>query len=151
MEWTKGKIGGVVFGIVVLICITILIIYFVNPTWLGIEPTVVAIVDGNGRVVAVVEQPQAPIFAAAPPPAPVFAAPPPQYRFIQGRDSGGNDIRNAKGLANNVPALKAACTALPNCLGFNTNAWLKHTLKPENQWSRWTQDPNKGFYKRLVF
>jgi hypothetical protein len=68
------------------------------------------------------------------------------YTFYQGKDSNGNDIKRAAALADNVPGLKQACDALPNCAGFNTNAWLKHTILPKQQWYTWTQDPAKGLY-----
>lgn len=71
------------------------------------------------------------------------------YMFIQGMDSGGNDIKNMAELKNKVNALKAECDALSNCAGFNTNAWLKHTIKPSNQWRRWTNDPAKGMYVKV--
>ena len=88
-------------------------------------------------------------------PAPVLVstpgtAPTTTYRFYQGKDSGGNDIKNAGELVNNVSALKDACTALANCKGFNTNAWMKHTILPESQWYTWTADPTKGLYVKNV-
>lgn len=68
------------------------------------------------------------------------------YYFYPGMDSNLGDIENAQGMADNVPALKARCDALPNCQGFNTNAWMKSTIKPRAQWNQWTSDPNKGLY-----
>ena len=67
------------------------------------------------------------------------------YIFTQGMDSGGNDIRRS-GNADNVNELKKECDADPNCAGFNTNGFLKNKLNPVNTWSKWTDDPNKGFY-----
>merc|ERR1712226_1039110 len=28
----------------------------------------------------------------------------------------------------------------------DSNGWMKHKIKPQNQWSWWTNDPTKGFY-----
>ena len=49
-------------------------------------------------------------------------------------------------LKNQIQALKNECDSLPDCKGFNTNAWLKHKIKPQDQWRTWTSDPNKGLY-----
>ncbi len=65
------------------------------------------------------------------------------YTFYPGKDSGGNDIRREAALAGKVAELKLKCDELANCVGFNTNGWLKHTLGPM---TTWTKDPNKGFY-----
>lgn len=92
----------------------------------------------------------APVAAAAPgaPAVPQEQAPSVTYVFHQGLDSHGNDIHQRGDLANNVPGLKAACTALPNCKAFNTNGWIKHTIVPQAQWIKWTSEPNKGMYTR---
>ncbi len=70
----------------------------------------------------------------------------PTYRFVQGMDSGGNDIMLATGLANNVEGLKQKCNETPGCIAFNTNGWIKKVVNPESTWSRWTTDPTKGMY-----
>jgi hypothetical protein len=67
------------------------------------------------------------------------------YEFIQGMDSGGNDIRQS-GNADKINELKKECDADPNCKGFNTNGWLKAVVKPKDQWYKWTGEANKGFY-----
>lgn len=74
------------------------------------------------------------------------AAPPPEYSFHPYMDSAGNDIRQIRDLVNKVDELKAECDALADCVGFNTNAWLKRSIRPESQWVRWTGDPSKGLY-----
>ena len=66
------------------------------------------------------------------------------YVFFQGLDSGGNDIGNQT--PQNVPALIAACNSNPTCKGFNTNGWIKHTIKPQAEWGRWSSDPSQGSY-----
>jgi hypothetical protein len=82
----------------------------------------------------------------APPPsvAPVAT----KFTFYQGMDSNGNDIYQKIELADNVPGLSAHCSSLPNCKGFNTNAWIKHTISPQSAWLRWTSEPSKGLYVR---
>jgi len=67
------------------------------------------------------------------------------WAFFQGYDSDGNDLGNS-GLYDNVPALQNWCKTNSGCAGFNTNAWMKHTVSPSNQWLRWTDEPNKGWY-----
>ena len=69
-----------------------------------------------------------------------------QYVFHQGMDSGGNDIKQKASIVNDIDLLKEWCTACPQCKGFNTNAWMKHTISPETSWHNWTDDPNKGLY-----
>jgi hypothetical protein len=79
--------------------------------------------------------------ASTPPPPP---PPPPTYTFTKFMDSGRNDIRWDQNKS--LEQLKDACNSLSNCRGFNTNGWLKHTIKPQNEWINWTSDPTKGLY-----
>jgi len=65
----------------------------------------------------------------------LFIPPGSQYIFHQGKDSWGSDIVHIPELADNIPALKAKCDELPNCKGFTTTGWFKHTIQPENKWS----------------
>lgn len=51
-----------------------------------------------------------------------------------------------KGGADSVEKLKKICSKLDNCLAFNTNGILKHSLKPPEKWIRWTKDPKRGMY-----
>jgi len=78
-----------------------------------------------------------------------YRTPPPSpsdsnYEFVQGMDSGGNDIGN--GPANDIAKLKSMCDANASCKGFNTNGWLKHTLSPRSYWGKWTDEAGKGTY-----
>jgi hypothetical protein len=67
------------------------------------------------------------------------------YNFYQGVDSGGNDIGNSS--PNTIPALQQVCNENIRCKGFNTNGWVKHTIKPQSLWSKHGgSDPTKGMY-----
>lgn len=68
------------------------------------------------------------------------------YNFYQGKDSTEGDISQVEDLKDNIDALKLLCDDTPNCIGFNTKAWLKHTIKPQEEWKVWTTDPKKGIY-----
>jgi hypothetical protein len=70
-----------------------------------------------------------------------------EWEFIPHLDSGGNDI-GSLGQGKSIEEMKVLATTIPDCVGFNSNGWFKHTLLPENQWYRWTEDPSKGFYVR---
>jgi hypothetical protein len=73
---------------------------------------------------------------------------PPQrkYAFFQGVDSDGGDIKHESGLTDNISGLENSCNNTEGCVAFNTNGWIKHSVLPRDQWSNWTDDPNKGFY-----
>jgi len=84
----------------------------------------------------------------AQPDIPVVVAPPqPIYDFHPFMDSGGNDITNITG---DVPQLQDWCTARPECLGFNTNGWMKNAISSQSTWSRWTDDSLKGMYVKKL-
>jgi len=68
------------------------------------------------------------------------------YEFYPRRDSNGNDLRRIGG---NIEDYAEWCNRQPACKGFNSNGWMKHTIRPQNQWSWWTSDPNKGFYVKV--
>ena len=68
------------------------------------------------------------------------------YSFVQGKDSHGNDIERYWFEGITIDQMKSRCDANVECLGFNSNGWMKYHLKPENEWVHWTNDPNKGFY-----
>ena len=72
----------------------------------------------------------------------------PGYHFHPYVDSSGNNIIKRGGLANNPQRLKAACNSTPRCTAFNTNGWLKHNVKPMEEWSNWTANSSKGLYIR---
>ena len=69
-------------------------------------------------------------------------------RFVSFMDSLGGDLTRASG----SPAdLAAACSAQPDCVGFNTNGYLKKGIRVEECWYRvgnWSQNPNEGLYLR---
>lgn len=67
-----------------------------------------------------------------------------EYVFYPGMDSGGYDIMQNPNLS--VNQLMSECNAADNCKGFNTNGWLKNTIRPYEDWSKWSTDPAKGFY-----
>ena len=66
-----------------------------------------------------------------------------KFDFHPFLDSSGNDIKRASG---NINAIASECFSNPRCAGFNSNGWMKHTLRDQSQWSRWTDDSTKGFY-----
>lgn len=66
------------------------------------------------------------------------------YKFFQGYDVPGTDIKRRADLANNISGLKRACDNLPGCNSFNTNGWLKRGNNLSSK--KWTNDPNKGAY-----
>jgi hypothetical protein len=69
------------------------------------------------------------------------------YDFHPFMDSGGNDITNVTG---DVPQMQDWCSANTECLGFNTNGWMKRAIQPQSEWQSWTDDSLKGLYvKRL--
>ena len=68
------------------------------------------------------------------------------YSFVQGKDSHGNDIERYWFEGITIDEMKSRCDANVECLGFNSNGWMKYHLKPENEWNHWTNDSNKGFY-----
>ena len=57
------------------------------------------------------------------------------YTIYPNLDSWGNDIRNVQ---SGVAELKNNCNADINCKGFNTDGFLKHTIKPVNQFNNYT-------------
>lgn len=66
------------------------------------------------------------------------------YKFIECKDSPGNNILRADALANDIPKLKMKCDSVPSCVGFNTDGWLKSKIIPELLWLDTV--PSKGFY-----
>ena len=72
----------------------------------------------------------------------------PEYQFFQGLDSNGGDCKYGMGRYSLEQKFKI-CSDDPDCLGFNTNGYAKCSLKPQSKWSKWTSDPNKGFYLKV--
>ncbi len=66
------------------------------------------------------------------------------YTFHPGMDSSKDDLKQVKGKT--VDELKAECSRLAACKGFNTNGFLKTAIKPQDQWQKWSDDPKKGLY-----
>jgi hypothetical protein len=126
-----GGNKGVIIGIVVLLILLLVVAG--------------AVVLSRGST----ETP-APVVGQTPPPLipsnPVATSTTRNYVFYPGKDSGGNDIKQSAADANNVDKLKATCDNTGGCVGFNTNGWLKHTIKPQASWTTWTTDPNKGMW-----
>jgi len=50
-------------------------------------------------------------------------------------DSGGSNIKRLAGKS--VDELTEACSALPECVGFNTAGWLKSSMTSEEEWYDW--------------
>merc|ERR1719182_949643 len=50
-------------------------------------------------------------------------------------DSGGSNIKRLAGKT--TDELTEACSALPECVGFNTAGWLKSSMTPEEEWYDW--------------
>jgi hypothetical protein len=50
-------------------------------------------------------------------------------------DSGGSNIKRLAGKS--TEELTEACSALPECVGFNTAGWLKSSMTPEEEWYDW--------------
>ena len=67
-----------------------------------------------------------------------------KYTFLPGIDFGGNDIKKSD-KENNYEELSAECDAIENCVGFNTNGYLKNVIRLGTQ-NKWTDDGAKGFY-----
>jgi hypothetical protein len=65
------------------------------------------------------------------------------YHKLEKKDHGGNDIKQLTHFKNNIPALRATCSARPDCVGFNNEGWLKKKLNEKaNDWQG-------NFYKQL--
>ena len=84
-------------------------------------------------------------------PLPPAAAALESYKFTPFLDSPGNNISQYTNSAD--PELIAkACDAAPDCVGFNSNGWLKREpLKPLSAWTSWTTNPAKGFYHKKSY
>ena len=63
------------------------------------------------------------------------------YKKHKDRDSYGNAISLNQGKS--INELAALCNADPNCKAFNSNGWLIHTVKPEEEWTH--VDPVRKF------
>jgi len=68
-----------------------------------------------------------------------------EFQFYPYFDSHGGDLKRAIG---DVDDFAEECYRNPNCKGFNSNGWLKDTVKNQSEWSQWTDDSSLGFYLR---
>ncbi len=68
------------------------------------------------------------------------------YTYYPMKDSPGNNIRQDVFKKGNTEALKKACNARTDCMGFNTDAWMKYRILPQEQWKAWGTNPGKGLY-----
>jgi hypothetical protein len=119
----------------------------VNITNSGNQTTSVCQINGNGGLYGCATVLPAEQFHFPTVPGATLVVPPStNYTFYPGMDSGGNDITQRTDLIGNVDKLKEECNRLPNCMGFNTSGWLKSVIVPNNQWSRFSDNPNDGLY-----
>lgn len=77
-----------------------------------------------------------------PPPKPITNT----YTFHKHVDSAGGDIELRRDLIDKVTELEAACNLIPECVGFNTNGWLKSKIRPTSEWSDSPGHDKKGLY-----
>jgi outer membrane murein-binding lipoprotein Lpp len=66
------------------------------------------------------------------------------YKFYQGMDSPGNDIKQDVTNINNAQALKEYCDKLDGCVGFNTNGWLKSKIYDSSKFYRFAPETEKS-------
>jgi hypothetical protein len=57
------------------------------------------------------------------------------YAKKAGKDSGGGNLKRLAGKS--VTELEEGCSALPECVAFNSAGWLKSALAPEEEWYDW--------------
>jgi hypothetical protein len=57
------------------------------------------------------------------------------YRKFEKKDAGGGNLKQMAGAS--LPELEEACSAEPECVGFNSAGWLKKSLVPEANWYDW--------------
>ena len=60
-------------------------------------------------------------------------------------DSMGGDLVKLTGTIDHIAL---ACRQIPNCVGFNSNGFLKESLHDYSDWYKWTDDSTKGFYTK---
>merc|ERR1719174_1155165 len=57
------------------------------------------------------------------------------YKKFEKKDAGGGNLKQMMGAS--TPDLEEACSAEPECVGFNSAGWLKSSLVPEANWYDW--------------
>lgn len=68
------------------------------------------------------------------------------YKFYQGYDAPGNDIRLVH--FNDIEELVKLANSTPHCKGFNTNGWLKFDVD-EDKLKEQPQFTNGGIFIKL--
>jgi len=69
------------------------------------------------------------------------------YTEHAGKDSGGANLERLAGKSQTE--LEEACSANPECAGFNSAGWLKSSIAPEAEWYDW--DGGSLYVKQLSF
>eukprot|EP00198_Chlamydomonas_reinhardtii_P000521 XP_001689856.1 predicted protein [Chlamydomonas reinhardtii] len=76
----------------------------------------------------------------------------PEWSFIQGLDSGGNDVATPDDTCTDrSPAALARLADARGGVAFNTNGWVKRALLPFARWERFSYEPGAGSYVRKPF
>merc|ERR1719359_2019984 len=57
------------------------------------------------------------------------------YKKTAGKDSGGGNLERIEGAS--IADLETACSAKPECVGFNSAGWLKSEIKDSAEWYDW--------------
>lgn len=69
------------------------------------------------------------------------------FNFLPFTDSFGNDIEQMVG--GTVSDFAEKCYANPQCIGFNTNGYLKNDVLPLSEFDKWNYtDASEGLYLR---
>eukprot|EP00873_Tetraselmis_striata_P009794 jgi/Tetstr1/430058/TSEL_019918.t1 len=75
----------------------------------------------------------------------------PGYQYFKGQDFDGEDLAHEAALEDNLPALARKCQQMPECQAFNSQGWLKRSLKPYRSWYTWTHLDNKGIFVKQEY
>ena len=76
---------------------------------------------------------------------PAATGPLANFDFTPFMDSPSGDLRKSSG--GNVDEYAEECNKDIDCLGFNSNGWLKKTIvSDKSKWNKWTRDSSLGFY-----
>jgi UDP-glucuronate 4-epimerase len=65
-----------------------------------------------------------------------------EFVFFPGLDSPGGDYLVVKEGAD----VEEACRRTPHCVAYNTNGILKHSLRPPQHWTHWTDSSDHGLH-----
>ncbi|GBG61862.1 hypothetical protein CBR_g23815 [Chara braunii] len=70
-----------------------------------------------------------------------------EWEFVKGFDSPGNDIRCVEDLAGNPSQLMHYVNCdIPECVAFNTNGWIKHSIRPKIEWYKFSDSASEGMW-----